>query len=358
MVPSETALGPPSERPVSGAAGPSLAPIMRTRVLICDDSSFARKQMARALPVDWPVEVTLASNGEEALRAVRAGQAELLFLDLNMPGVDGYQVLEVIRREDLNTLVVVVSADIQPDAQQRVTRLGALAFIRKPVATADIEEVLQRFGLREGTGEPTPRVEVQVDAFDSYREIANVAMGRAADMLARVFGTFVLMPIPCVAMIAPADLRDMVQRFCSDEGLPPVCQGFVGTGIAGEALLAFEEGGIDEVARLIKYQSNGEIDGRATREILTDIASILIGAFLTGLADQLDLSFSQNTPTVLADPARVQDLLRRSTARWSSTLAVEMGFAVEGHRVRGKIVLVFNDDSVARLSKIVALACA
>lgn len=357
-MPTDPTLSTRLESPTADATvAPAPPPTMRTRVLICDDSSFARKQMARALPADWPVEVTLATNGEEALRTIRAGQAEFLFLDLNMPVMDGYQVLEAIRREDLNTLVVVVSGDIQPEAQQRVTRLGALAFIRKPVATADLEEVLERYGLREGRGEEAPRVEVQVDAFDGYREIANVAMGRAADMLARIFGTFVLMPIPNVAMIAPADLQAMVAEFYGEEGLYPVCQGFVGTGIAGEALLVFEQGGIGEVARLMKYQGKGEIDPHTARELLMDIASILIGAFLTGLADQLDLGFTQNTPTVLADPARVQALLRRSTARWSSTLAIEMGFAVEGHGVRGKIVLVFNDDSVARLSKVVDLAC-
>jgi CheY-like chemotaxis protein len=330
---------------------------MPTRVLICDDSSFARKQMARALPADWPVEVTLAGNGEEALHAVRAGRAEVLFLDLNMPVMDGYQVLEAIRREDLNTLVVVVSGDVQPEARERVTRLGALAFIRKPVATADLEQVLERYGLREGRGEEAAPAEVPVDAWDGYREIANVAMGRAADLLARIFGAFILMPIPRVTMLGPADLQAMAEDLYREEALPPVCQGFVGTGIAGEALLAFEEGGIDEVARLMKQEGDLKTDGPAACELLMDLGSVMIGAFLTGLADQLDAVFSQTTPTVLADPARLQDLLRRSTARWTRTLAIEMGFAVEGHRVRGRIVLVFDQDSVPRLASVVALAC-
>ncbi|MCU0936598.1 MAG: response regulator [Gammaproteobacteria bacterium] len=330
---------------------------MPTRVLICDDSSFARKQMARALPADWPVEVTLASNGEEALRGVRAGRAEVLFLDLNMPVMDGYQVLEAIRREDLNTLVVVVSGDVQPEAQERVTRLGALAFLRKPVASTDLEPVLDRYGLREGRGGETAPAEVPVDAWDGYREIANVAMGRAADLLARIFGAFILMPIPRVTMLGPADLQAMAEDLYREEALPPVCQGFVGTGIAGEALLAFEEGGIDEVARLMKQEDDRKIDGPAECELLMDLGSVMIGAFLTGLADQLDAVFSQTTPTVLADAARLQDLLRRSTARWTSTLAIEMGFAVEGHRVRGRILLVFDQDSVPRLASVVALAC-
>ena len=73
---------------------------MALRVIICDDSSFARKQMARALPPDCAGEVSFAADGREALGAIRAGKAELLFLDLNMPVMDGYQVLETIRGED------------------------------------------------------------------------------------------------------------------------------------------------------------------------------------------------------------------------------------------------------------------
>ncbi len=62
---------------------------MYTRILICDDSAMARKQMARALPQDWDTELQYAANGREALDLVREGQADLLLLDLNMPDMDG-----------------------------------------------------------------------------------------------------------------------------------------------------------------------------------------------------------------------------------------------------------------------------
>jgi FixJ family two-component response regulator len=42
---------------------------------------------------------------------------------------------------------VVISADIQPEAQQRVKKLGAMAFIKKPVKTSDIENVLREYGI-------------------------------------------------------------------------------------------------------------------------------------------------------------------------------------------------------------------
>ncbi|MEM7027397.1 MAG: response regulator, partial [Pseudomonadota bacterium] len=86
---------------------------MSLSILICDDSSFARKQMARALPEEWEVDISFAKNGQEAINVIQTTNADILFLDLNMPVMDGFQTLQEIRRLDLNTLVIVVSADIQ-----------------------------------------------------------------------------------------------------------------------------------------------------------------------------------------------------------------------------------------------------
>lgn len=120
---------------------------MATPVLICDDSSFARKQMARALPADWDTDITFATNGQEALEAIRAGQGGVTFLDLTMPVMDGYQVLETIRTEDLPTVVIVVSGDVQPEAVTRVKKLGALEFIKKPIDPDKTRTVLSDYGL-------------------------------------------------------------------------------------------------------------------------------------------------------------------------------------------------------------------
>jgi two-component system chemotaxis response regulator CheY len=122
---------------------------MATPILICDDSSFARKQMARALPTDWDVEITFAENGEVGLEAIKAGKGEVVFLDLTMPVLDGFGVLEAIKSNDLNAMVIVVSGDIQPEAQARVKQLGAMEFIKKPTNKEKIAEVLTQFGILE-----------------------------------------------------------------------------------------------------------------------------------------------------------------------------------------------------------------
>lgn len=120
---------------------------MTTKVLICDDSKMARKQMARALPAGWPVDVHFAKDGQEAIDLIKAQSFEVLFLDLTMPVLDGYATLEVIRQEDLPIMVLVVSGDIQPEAQERVKKLGAIDFIKKPVDAAQIKQVLTEYGI-------------------------------------------------------------------------------------------------------------------------------------------------------------------------------------------------------------------
>ena len=116
-------------------------------LVICDDSNMARKQVARSLPYDWDVEITYATNGVEGIEAVRDGRAEILFLDLTMPEMDGYGVLELIKKEQLKSIVIVISGDIQPEARERVLKLGALEFIRKPINQEKLTEVLHTYGL-------------------------------------------------------------------------------------------------------------------------------------------------------------------------------------------------------------------
>lgn len=120
---------------------------MSIPLLICDDSGMARKQVKRALPENWDVDVSTAANGLEAMEVLRAGKGEMMFLDLTMPEMDGYEVLEQVKSEGLKAIIIVISADIQPEARDRVMGLGALDFIRKPVNSEKLADVLQKYGL-------------------------------------------------------------------------------------------------------------------------------------------------------------------------------------------------------------------
>ena len=70
-----------------------------------------------------------------------------MLLDLTMPVMDGFEVLEALQREGLKPFVIVISADVQPKAQERVKELGAVAFLKKPIKTDEITQVLKEHGI-------------------------------------------------------------------------------------------------------------------------------------------------------------------------------------------------------------------
>lgn len=280
---------------------------MPLNVLICDDSGFARKQLARALPSDWNVNIHFAGNGQEGLEQILSGHGDLVFLDLTMPVMDGYQVLQAIKDEALKTKVIVVSGDIQPEAHAQVTQLGALSFIKKPCSADEIASLLTQFNLYQAGGESTELAEqtlnLSVEVRDVYQELANVAMGQAADLLARMLGQFVILPIPNVNVLEVSELHMALNSASGESTLSAVCQGFIGAGIAGEALVLFHDSSFTDLAKLMKYQ--GVLDRNAELELLMDMSNVLIGAFLRGFAMQLDVPFNQGHPVVLGNRSPV-----------------------------------------------------
>ena len=319
-------------------------------LVVCDDSNMARKQLIRALPSAWPFEITQATNGLEALEAVRAGKAQVMLLDLTMPELDGYGVLAALREEDLAVKVIVVSGDVQEEAMRRVKALGARDFIKKPADPMQLAEALDTLDMQlpaatESSHPPAPLKLPDVSFRDAFRELSNIAMGRAAELLARVLKVFIKLPIPNVNILEVGELHMALADAQRDEKLTAICQGYIGSGIAGEALLIFHDSEIDDVARLL----NTSKDESAQLEMLLDLASIIIGACLNGLSEQLNLQLSQGHPMVLGQHCPIDDLIRINQRRWKRTLAVEISYGLEDHDIHFDLLLLFTEDSVPRL---------
>jgi len=60
----------------------------------------------------------------------------MVFLDLTMPEMDGYEVLENIKAQNYKAVVIVISGDIQPDARERVLKLGALELLKSRLTSS------------------------------------------------------------------------------------------------------------------------------------------------------------------------------------------------------------------------------
>lgn len=324
---------------------------MTLKVTVCDDSKMARKQLLRTLPDDWDAQVFQAEHGEEALTCLRQGQAEVLFLDLNMPIKDGYETLQAMQEEHLQSLVIVVSGDIQPEAQQRVKALGAMAFVKKPMSADTIHTLLQQFGLYQPAGGQLNIVDAQTRApanpLDVYREVSNVTMGQAGDHLARVLDTFIDLPVPNVNFIAPSELHMAMQSINAKQPVAAVSQGFAGSGILGEALTLFNEAAIDDIGQLLgaKFGDSGSVKQQRI-ESLMDVASILSSACLNGLGQQLHVDFTASQPVLLSESQSMKELLKHGEQRWQKVLAVEIGYQLPAHQLAFDLLLLFPADAV------------
>jgi len=187
------------------------------------------------------------------------------------------------------------------------------------------------------------------DQRDCYQELTNVAMGQAADRLARLLNAYVVLPIPKVSVIENSDLNMALQGAHSDSSVSAVCQGFIGAGIAGEALLMFNDTSFASLASLMKY--SGPLSQQAELELLMDTSSILIGACIHGIGEQLEIVFNQGHPVVLGQHCDMNDLLNHGNNGWNRTLAIEIHYTIEHVNIECELLLLFTEDSVKALNR-------
>ena len=105
---------------------------MKTRpyILVVDDNREMSKMLNRTLELEG-YAVSTASDGKAALALMEERNPDLIILDITMPEVDGFQVLELLR-ERHNTPVIMLSARREPILLQKALILGADDYISKP----------------------------------------------------------------------------------------------------------------------------------------------------------------------------------------------------------------------------------
>ncbi len=105
------------------------------KILVVDDSGVSRKMLIKSIPenIRESSEILQAENGLEAVEKYKLEFPDIVFLDLTMPIMDGYDALKEIIEYDAGAIVFVISADIQQKAKERVFELGASGMESKPI---------------------------------------------------------------------------------------------------------------------------------------------------------------------------------------------------------------------------------
>ena len=120
--------------------------ITPTRVLIVDDSDTLRGIVRKILAASrFELDVHEAADSTAALVQLRNGGFGMVFLDYNMPGLNGADILLGIKRENPNVAIVMMSSALNRGASGRPHLSGALGFLKKPFYPADVDAVLKRY---------------------------------------------------------------------------------------------------------------------------------------------------------------------------------------------------------------------
>lgn len=132
---------------------PALVEPRRMRVLFVDDSLSVRKVAEKVL-IGLGVDVTLAVDGLDALGRLREESFDLVFTDLEMPRLHGYELIREIRfLPKLKSLpVVVVSSRSGAKHQEQARALGATDYVTKPFSAQVLDQILKRYVKLEGDG--------------------------------------------------------------------------------------------------------------------------------------------------------------------------------------------------------------
>jgi DNA-binding NtrC family response regulator len=114
----------------------------KIRILIVDDEIKFLESIAKRLEMRG-FEVAAASSGEKAINIARIDKFDLALLDLKMPGLNGKEVLEILKKEHKYLEVIILTGHGSYESAAECTRLGAFGYLPKPYELDKLLKVLK-----------------------------------------------------------------------------------------------------------------------------------------------------------------------------------------------------------------------
>ena len=120
--------------------------MQRYRCLVVEDSKTMRNMLADSLLRIPGMEVVEADNGLAGIRALAAGQIDLVLTDVNMPVMDGLKLVRHVRGDPRHekTPIVIITTENAPNDRDRAMALGANAYIEKPIQAPRVISAVKR----------------------------------------------------------------------------------------------------------------------------------------------------------------------------------------------------------------------
>lgn len=150
----------------------------KIRVLIVDDEPLARRGICQLLETETDFVVAgEAANGREAVAELERLAPDLVFLDINMPLLDGFGFLEKLHAENLPEIVFVTAYD---EHAIQAFEAGAIDYVLKPINAERFQKTLERVRRRAFAGESSPLENRIADLIKNLKPAGNVYPERIA----------------------------------------------------------------------------------------------------------------------------------------------------------------------------------
>ncbi len=166
------------------------------KILIVDDEGSIRLMLRRVLS-NWEYDVDEAANGLEALQKIKKEKYAIILLDLRMPEMNGLQVIKELKKLDINTPIIMMSAyGTVPEAVEAI-KLGAIDYLVKPFDLYELKIVFERIIREDEIKNENQYFREEEDKRYNFKEIVgqSTAMKKVLDMLKKVA------PLPTTVLI-------------------------------------------------------------------------------------------------------------------------------------------------------------
>ncbi|MCA0978463.1 response regulator transcription factor [Qipengyuania flava] len=220
------------------------------RILIVEDDAALARAIVQLLR-EAGNAVDHVSTGEDALMVAADDAYALIVLDVGLPDLDGFAVLETIRRGGNRVPVLMLTARDGLDDRVHGLDLGADDYLRKPFAPAELEARIRALGRRRG-GNPTPELKVGMLVMDRSRGEARVG-ARALDLRRREWAVLDALATRAGQIVSRVTLQSEV--FGYDE---PVGPNAIEVNIARLRTKLSSDGPVIRTIRGVGYMLDGD----------------------------------------------------------------------------------------------------
>lgn len=121
---------------------------MKAKLLVVDDQMGVRRLLYEAFSVEG-YEVEMAANGHEALEKVKLAMPDLILMDMKMPGMNGLQTLQEIKKINDAVVVIMMTAYGELEIVAEAVKLGIKEYVTKPFDINELRETVKKLVLKK-----------------------------------------------------------------------------------------------------------------------------------------------------------------------------------------------------------------